>query len=254
MGAILRLLILLVLAIRADATIAYVASVATGLGANGGTSASVNTSGANFLVGMITSFAGAAAPTYSDGTTGCANPCNTWTALTTYTGNSRQQIQIFYSQNPTVGSGHTCKASAVTNSFSTCFLMAFSGMLTSGVFQAGTDSGAHNAGLTSTIAPGSITPGSSPALVVSGYEGDQSFNLTSVGSSFIIPTSGTVNFLASNWFGGSMAYLIQSTAAAVNPTWQDGGNDNLIANIAAFQGSSGVVSTLHMLTTLGVGQ
>ncbi len=220
--------------------ITLVNSLAQGLGVNGGTSSPLNTSGSNFLVAIITAQQGT--PQLISDSLG-----NTWTALTEYSNAGITSIRMFYAQNPTVGNAQTFTDRLVANSFSAIFVMAFSGMLTSGVFQAGTDSGANQFASLQTIQPGSITPAQSPALIITGdtaFGTSDNTGIYSIDSGFSAPI--TVPFLAGNWLGGAMSYLVQLVAAAVNPTWTntDTGSVYQATDIAAFAGSSGVTDNL----------
>lgn len=190
---------------------------------NGFTSNSIDTSNCNFLGALVSQSTGSATITLTDSNS------NTWIGRTVYQSPGGATLKMWHVFNPTVGTGHTFTTSG-TGNFASLFVIGFSG-LTAG-FQTGTDSGAH--ATSTTIQPGSITPSNSPALVLSGWAG-RGGTLTGVDSSFVIPTGGTVTFSASHHYGGSFAYLIQSTAAAVNPTWTEGTSEGVVANIAAFQ-------------------
>ena len=83
-----------------------------------------------------------------------------------------------------------------------------------------------------TYQPGSVTPGSANELIVSLLFGAGS-GTTTIDSSFTISDqlASTANAMA-----GGMAYLIQTSAAAVNPTWTRGGIGNVgPASIATFK-------------------
>jgi hypothetical protein len=194
-------------------------------GSGGGAANAINTTGANFLVAVVASLGS----TITDSVTGCGSPCNTWTALTSY--GISPQNRIYYAQNPTVGTNHiiTCSGGGTYPAFS---VYAFSGMLTSGVFDSGTDSGAT--GTSTIIQPGSITPSSGHRLLISSLGENTPGTTVTVDSSFSTPdllgAGGGTNY------GLATSYLIQTTGTTVNPTWTLSSVDGLVSNIAAFKG------------------
>ena len=186
----------------------------------------------NFLVVLVVSYAGATEPTLTD------NQSNTWQPLTPYTNSGNGRVHIRYAFNPTLSASHTFTLNGVAT-YPAIFIAGFSGMLTtSSVFQSGTDSGANLTG--TTIQPGSITPGNSPALVVSGVVAG-SAQTFSINSGFTI--SDQLILVGGQSYGGGFAYLIQSSAAAVNPTWTVGSSAALTTDIAAFQGTGGAAAS-----------
>jgi len=194
--------------------IALVSSVTR---AGAGTSASIDTTGATLLV-VVTSTGN-----FSGDSKG-----NTYTKLTARTGTFGSETSIWYAENPTVGSGHTFTVTGVTG----LVAAAFSGAEVSSVFdqENGTASG-------SPAQPGSITPGDDNELIITGLGGgsvgdgsaDSGFSLVAD-----VGTTGGVNFSA------GMAYKVQTTAAAVNPTWtwsEVYGSAGLV--IASFKAAAG---------------
>lgn len=201
-------------------SVAHVASSVTGLGVNGGTTGSLDSTGANFGVGLI-AYSNPSTPVLSD------SKGNTPTMLTaseaSYAGH-----KIGYFENPTVGSSHTGTIGGVST-FATLGFGWFSGVATSSSFDQ--ENGATSSSLTS-IQPGSVTPSEDNELVVTACTciGTANFAInggfTSMGS---VPISGGA------YFGSIAAYLIQTTAAAANPTmsWDTSGNN--AARIATFR-------------------
>jgi hypothetical protein len=92
--------------------------------------------------------------------------------------------------------------------------------------------GATTAGA-ATLATGSVTPSQDNSLIVAGL----GFNVSSAGptinSSFT--RSSWVNFGSGNNYGSAEAYLVQTTAGAVNPTWTKGNTEAAAATIAVFK-------------------
>lgn len=181
-----------------------IASAISAGGANGSTTGAIDTTGADFIALVVTSYVASGAATVSD------SKGNTWSARTYYTG-SVVAAQIFYCQAPTVGSGHTFTCSG-TSTFSTIAVEAFSGSTASPY---DTESGAGNASSASTIQPGSITPSENNCLIISGT-GWNSSGSTTVDGGF--SETGELSPGGGNNFGTVMSYLIQTSAAAANPT------------------------------------
>lgn len=207
---------------------AFVASVSAGSAdAHNVTTGTVNTTGADLLVVAVASYGVSSTPTVSD------NKSNTWTPLTSYstTSGNAERLTLFYAKNATCGTGHTFSASESSGTpYPAISMAAFSGSdLTSPADQqTGTSTEGAN-----TVSPGSITPSVNGELVVSGLcLGSIPSSGPSVGSGFTIasgtPSAGGLNF------GVSLAYLIQTSAAAANPAWTFAGATALAA-IASFK-------------------
>lgn len=191
------------------------------------TTGSINTTGATFLLIAVaqnndTSLA------VSD------NSSNTWTALTQYTASAFPAVQMFYVFSPTTSSSHTFSISSMAgdNNCPAMAVLAFKNMGSPHAFDAQNGSAASNS--TSTQNPGSITPARNGELLIAAIGADSS-TADTINSSFTVS-----NYVArngpSNW-SISVAYFVQSTAAAINPTWTLGtqGSTTTIANtIASF--------------------
>ena len=195
-----------------------VAHTISGSNSNGTTSAGIDTTGATFIVIASPFYESSPAPTISD------SYGNTWTKATAYTGTGLNSavLQFFYCYNPTVGAGDTFTSSGAV-SYSSLAVLAFSGSTGSGPVdqQSGNDNGFQT---------GSITPRTNNQLVVTAVSeavaGDIS---SSIDPGFTI--TDTLANSSGNYFGIGLAYLIQTTATAENPTWSGsvGG-----CNIASF--------------------
>ena len=109
---------------------------------------------------------------------------------------------------------------------------AFSGTLTtSDPYDTPNQNGNNGTGWVSSIQPGSTTPSQNNSLVLSAVGAYGGSTLTiNVGFTPYVYTSGSGN---DPWAG--LAWLPQSTIAAVNPTWLAGGVDELSASIASFK-------------------
>lgn len=182
------------------------------------TTAGIDTTGANLLVLVATTYAGGGpTPTDSKG--------NTWTPLTRR-GAGDAEIQLWYCASPVVGSGHTFTLSGSTI-YPALAVLAVSGAAASPLDQQ--NGQVANAG--ATCSPGSVTPTEDDELVVSGYSG-YSQAISSIDSGFTLAASVAYN---GNFLTTGVAYLIQTSAAAANPTWTLSGSNFNVAAIASFK-------------------
>lgn len=199
------------------------ASQAGTAGGSSATTAAINTTGANFLV---------VACNWDHSTTATAavtdSKSNTWTALTTYgpTNASFLAIELFYAANATVGSGHTFTCTS-SGSQPTLAVAAFSNVNTTPFdVENGFDSAS-----TATLQPGSVTPAGNNELFVTGAA-DAGGDPSSIDSSFTI-TDHIAN--SGNNFGIGMAYKVQTTGGAENPTWTATASNKMAVDIAVFK-------------------
>lgn len=205
--------------------------------ATAATTGSVNTTGANLVVVAVVE---------QQGVTGALsdNKSNTWTPLTASEIAGGVGGKLYYSSSPTVGSGHTFTIG--TSSAPTIYAQAFSGVSTSTPFDqqnGGTATGG------TTVQPGSVTPSQNNELIVTMLGFNGAATPTSINSSFV--KTDEQNFGAGNNYGGAMAYLIQTSLAAVNPTWTDSGSFSRVSRIATFKATAAVATatgaTLQMM-------
>ena len=199
-------------------------------GANGGTlgtapaaGSTINTTGANLIVAMTSWYHASPEGTLTD------SKSNTWTQLTNSSGGSNSNARIYYCYNPTVGSGHSFSYNGA-NTYPALCIQAWSGAVASPFDQ-------QNGALAtaSTIQAGSITPTANNELIVAGIAAGTGFTAPTINSGLTVSDTGLGGGSA---FGNSMAYLVQSTAAAINPTWTVGSSTDLNAVIASFKGSA----------------
>lgn len=214
------------LALTGNALGAIAHVVSTAAGSVGGapvTTGAIDTTGANLIVVSV-SFYNTTAPALTD------SKGNTWTALTARTTATNPGVRLFYCYNPTVGSGHTFTATQAV-SFPTIGVSAFSGVAASPFDQ---ESGASTSGAGTTYQPGSITPSENNCLLVTTV----STNTTThtINSSFVI--GGTVDQSGGNHMGGGIAYKIQTTAGAENPTWSYTASSSRAAAMASFKAAA----------------
>lgn len=212
---------------------AYTLVVKTAAGSTNGTdvtTSAVDTTGAKLIVLILSSTSdGAGAPTDSKG--------NTWTGLTAELVGGGQRVILYYCISPTVGSGHTFSWTPSAGSRPSIAAQAFSHDATPAFDQE--NAGGNNFG--STVQPGSVTPAANDSLIVQGIAFNVSGTL-SINSSYVHTGDATdySDVSAPNRLGLGAAYLIQTTAAATNPTWTHSpGSSSLAAVGAVFKSAGG---------------
>lgn len=190
----------------------YVKLVSTGkgLGSTGGASDPIDTTGANLIVvfvDWVNSVRDPSALTDSKG--------NTWSNIPKNTAIVGRAFQIYYVFNPTVGSGHTFSSvQALGSIFNAIGVIAFSGATGS----AHEVKAENTAGSGTSLQPGSVTPLTSNALVISGLFFNINSENATIGSGFTreVAVQGVASVNVPNF----LAYKIISGApAAQNPTW-----------------------------------
>lgn len=221
--------------------------------ANGGalTTGAIDTTGASLLVQAAVWFNSDATPTMGD------SKANTWTGLTVRAA-ARYNIRLFYAANPTVGTGHTFTTGASTENGSLA-AVAFSGVATSTPFDQ--QNGAISATSETTLQTGSVTPSAAGQVIVTAFGVDDPANTGTpkflIDLGFTIIETQDVNSGVS--FGVVLAYLIQTSASAVNPMWtrsnaNSGRTDAaVIATFKAAVGGGGSSPLLRNSTLDGLG-
>jgi hypothetical protein len=191
--------------------------------ANGGTSASVNMSGANFYVAAVAHGTGGSfAITDSNS--------DTWTPIST-----AHRIDFAYAQNVTGNSSIAFTSTSSAGDEMFC-VYGFSGMATGGVYES--VSAYSISGFGTSQPAGSVTPaGSGNQLIFTGMAD------ASGGTPAGLAVSGFLGlqYAASSGgalFGAGGAYLLQNGNAAQSPTWTTtGGGATMAAGAAVFQGN-----------------
>ncbi len=129
-------------------------------------------------------------------------------ALTPVTTAGSGRLRLYYCASPLVGSGHTFTATPATTSYPTVAVLAWSGSRASPFdVENGTTGG---------FQPGAVTPSSAPALIVQGLCCTDT-NPASINGGYTI-TDQLIHGPGAH-FGCALAYLVQDTAVATNPTW-----------------------------------
>lgn len=192
---------------------------ASGAGLNGLTTPNIDTSGASLLVVVLSDYQGATIGTLTDSNN------NTWTKLTSHANASLERATIYYCASPIVGSGHNFTYSG-TGTFAALAALAFSG---ASISPFDFENGATAASATS-LATGSVTPPEDDCLIIAGLSGLQT---ATINAGFTI--SDQVAFSGGVNLNLAAAYLIQTTAGAVNPTFSWTTPDDAAASIAVFK-------------------
>lgn len=171
---------------------------------------------------------------YDSGATVSDSNGNTWTALTAISpGGGDTFCRLWYCENPTVGSGHTV---TISISYGAVFMSAFSGGKAAS-FDVENGDFAVSSSITSQQT-GSITPTENNELVIACMAVGATNSAHGVNGGFTLAAS--VNGTTGVQYGGGFAYLIQTTAAAANPTFSWTGNAGAAGRIASFkQGVAG---------------
>jgi hypothetical protein len=151
---------------------------------------------------------------------------NTWTSMKNISENTTW-CSTYYCFAPTTGTAHTF-SSAHTGAFLSIAAMAFNGTQTSGVV----DVTSNGVSTTANVTLGSILPNHNNEIVVTAL-GFQVSSTTAINESFIPVDS--VNYQSGNGLGLATAYLVQTTAAIVNPTWAVTATGGACATIGSFR-------------------
>ncbi len=185
------------------------------------TTTTINTTGATLLVVTISDYQAALAQAVPSD-----SKMNTWTSLTTYNADLSVRVTTSYVANPTVGTLHTFTATGSVAYPSIC-VASFSGVVSMSPLDQ--QHGQGGVAAATTLQPGSITPSQNNELVITGLAFDTS-GTVSIDSGFTITDQ--TDYMPGAAFGAALAYIVQTTAGAVNPTWTFA-----MANAAAAQSS-----------------
>lgn len=216
------------------ALIGHIAGNATGADTSTSLTGSLDTSTATAIFIALSWYA-TGAGTLSD------NKSNSWTGLTGQTHAAFTESKIFYSLAPTVGAGHTFQF-VQSGSFPVISVAAFSGVLSVGAFDA--QNGATGADI---VATGSVTPSTDGQVLIAGLT---TFGTGAISIDLGFTITDSVANLASNHVGGGLAYLIETSAAAKNPSWTTSVGGATCATIATFKAASTAAALLNRETLL----
>src|SRR5581483_1304661 len=167
-----------------------------------------DTTGASLIVAVVECF-DQASPTPTDGLNN-GNFVKAASGQASVGGDGGSTTSIWICASPVTSSSHVITVTG-TNIFASIAIYAFSGGNGGTVDK--TSSAANN-GFTATLQPGSITPSTNNQLIIAGC-----YN-RSLGPATI--DSGFATALSLSSENGASSYLIQTSAAAVNPTFTFG--------------------------------
>jgi hypothetical protein len=186
------------------------------------TTSAINTTGANLIIVTVAQSGAVDPVSDSNG--------NTWTQLLASSGSNKSTL--LYCFNPTVGVGHTFTATG--GGFPAIGVQAWSGAATSPFDVQNTN---FSTTAVTSLQPGSVTPGSSNELIISGlmwtFDGVTGL---SIDSGFTI--SDQTPHVSGQHFGAGIAYFVQSAAGAIDPTWSWTTASNSVTSIASFKAAS----------------
>lgn len=203
--------------------ISAIAHVAAGCvsGDNLAQTGAINTTGADCIFIVVSIFGDFGGSVPQD------NKSNIYIPCTPLDGTGANSCCIFYCLAPAVGSGHTFNWNH-GSAFPSIYVLACSGVKQTSPL----DQEAKAQSLT----PGSITPSQDGEIVITGYCTNGGSGTPTIGSGFTV--SDALAFLTSgDNEGGGLAYLIQTTATAANPSWATG-TSSPRSVIASFKGVS----------------
>lgn len=236
----------------ASAAITFINSSSYGsTNTNGASSqASMNTTGANFLACTIADYNANSPSTITESRASSAP-----TGYTTVVSVTLVQMRIAYWVNYTSAGNPTTFTTNGTGTYVALACIAMAGVDTSGsAFEAQSAGGTATA---ATVQPGSLTPAVDNELLVTGMGTNVDTSATINGGYGVNggnPVTGGSSPGTS--FTASIAYLIQTSKTAANPTWTGSDTSGRAARQATFLcGNCGAAATAyHGLPTLGAGK
>lgn len=142
---------------------------------------------------------------------------NTYLALTRQENASNEGVRWFYKRGGSVGAGHTASFTSGSTNYPAMFFSAWSGSVASPVDQEG---GTHGTSGTDTAAQGgAVTPSQDNCLCISICCRAFAPNATSITGVSGATQLDVINKINADHYDGMVAYTIQTTAAAFNPTF-----------------------------------
>lgn len=200
-------LLVTLFAVQVWAAISVGMTTTDGDSANTVTTDAIDTTGATAIAIAVASFT-------SGGLTVSDSKSNTWTPLTQECSAADNCIQLFFFCGGTVGSSHTFTA-AGTSKFPAVIVFPLAGTLTASCSD-GESSGGNTTSTTS-VQPGTLTPSRDNGIVITAIGFLSDHTDASIDGGFSDPIEFPSD--GANFDGIAGSYLIQTTAAATNPTW-----------------------------------
>src|ERR1043166_364714 len=199
------------------------------------TTGAVDTTGASLIYVVAAVYDPGAVGTLAD------SKGNTWTESTRLIINNIRVI-TWYSRVTSVGSGHTFTFTGSPN-FPAIAVLALSGATASPF-----DSKNSGSVLSGTSLPtGSVTPAADNEVLISGIAFDGNENTLAIDNGFTI--SDQIDRAGGNNIGVGLAYKIQTTAVAVNPSWSWSVTAYAATELAAFSSAAviGVAAAVRQI-------
>lgn len=192
------------------------------------TSDAKNTTGANFLAGCVSDYESNTATVVTD------SVGNTVTMGTEYKTATAARSRAFYFKNITTNASHTVTATGSGSTYPAIVWRAFSGVHATAPGDQANGDNLPSGGTTATP-NGGITPSVDNTLV---WACTAFSAATAVPTITLLSTPDGAGFAGGNNYGVAMAYEIQTTATARNPTWtysvaSSGGNSITSVKAAA---------------------
>jgi hypothetical protein len=208
----------------------FINALTAALGSMGGTTTALDTTGANLLVVSVAYYTGfGGAPVVSD------SKSNTWSGLTARgPGNTKQRF--FYAKNATAGAAHTFTVTGGTI-YPSAIILAVAGADPTAPFDG--ENGGGSASSAGPLTTGSLTPSVANCLIVSGFASDNVTN-PAVSAGLTLTTSA---YVGGGGQAGATGLLVQTTAAAINPSWSWSGTQPVGIAVAAFKSDGAAAAT-----------
>jgi hypothetical protein len=206
-----------------------VAAVAAALN-GGGTTPNRNTTGGNTAIVAVSRLT-SETPTLVD------NLSNLYSLLDSQAdagGGGLVTTDLYLAINCLVAAVHNWSLNLGT--FAALAALVFAGGATSSVDDGGTSAGGASG---STVKPGAHTPSIPGALIVTGVVTSDGADPNAIDAGFNLPADAHVSSSGSN-FGAGLSYLVQATAAQVDPEWTfSGGATYNAATIRSLKPAAG---------------
>lgn len=206
----------------------HLVSTSATFGAGNGSTTGINSSSADLLLALVSSYYGAPAPGLTD------SKANSWSIAEDFIGSGAAscRLRLYYCFGGTVGTGHTVTCTA-SGAYGSVIFASYSGAVATPLDQH-TSNGV--AGVTS-VQAGSRTPTEGNELVIACLGYQTAAAVASIDGGFTKranenPQSGVS-------YGCALADLIQTSAAAANPSWSWTGAGDATALLVTFKAAAG---------------
>ncbi len=202
----------------------FINSITQGIpGITGGTTSMVNMAGASFCEVSVSWFDGGFPPVLT------STPSNTWVPDISKGTGASFTLDHYHAYSPSVSSTMTFTITSAANTFPSVTARCFSGTIGSTVDQT---NGVNSVSASSPQQTGSVTPSSDHEIIITSIQ-DGGASGYAINSGFTTPEF--VGISGGQYIGIASSYLIQSTAAAVNPSWSWTGSAAGATVIATFR-------------------